>query len=57
MGIDEARFRKPIGPGDMVRIHVRKERSRGNVWRFKGEAKVDGQLCAEAVYSAMIFDQ
>lgn len=57
MGIDEARFRKPIGPGDTVRIHVQKERSRGNVWRFKGEAKVDGQLCAEAVYSAMIFDQ
>lgn len=56
MTIDEARFRKPVTPGDQVKIHVVKERSRGNVWRFKGEAKVDGVLVAEAVYSAMIVD-
>ncbi len=56
MTIDEARFRKPVTPGDQVKIHVVKERSRGNVWRFKGEAKVGGVLVAEAIYSAMIVD-
>lgn len=57
MTIDEARFRRPIGPGDQVRIHCRKERSRGNVWKFSAEARVDGVLCAEATYSAMILDR
>mgnify|MGYP001555093554 CR=1 FL=1 len=57
MSIDEARFRKPIVPGDAVHIHVEVLRSRGNVWKFKGEAKVDGKVCAEATYSAMIMDR
>jgi 3-hydroxyacyl-[acyl-carrier-protein] dehydratase len=56
MSIDEARFRKPVGPGDRIHIHVKKERARGNVWKFKGEAKVDDQLCAEATFTAMIVD-
>ncbi|MBM3541459.1 MAG: 3-hydroxyacyl-ACP dehydratase FabZ [Alphaproteobacteria bacterium] len=56
MGIDDARFRKPVFPGDTLRIHVVKDRSRANVWRFKSEAKVDGTLVAEATYSAMILD-
>jgi len=54
MSVDNARFRKPVVPGDTLMVHVQKERSRGNVWRFRGEAKVDGQLMAEATYSAMI---
>ena len=57
MTIDEARFRRPIGPGDQVRIHCTKQRSRGNVWKFSAEARVDGVLCAEATYSAMILDR
>jgi 3-hydroxyacyl-[acyl-carrier-protein] dehydratase len=57
MSIDSAKFRKPVTPGDTMYIHVKKERSRGGVWRFKGEAKVDGVLCAEATYSAMILDK
>ena len=57
MTIEEARFRRPIGPGDQIRIHCRKERSRGNVWKFSAEARVDGTLCAEATYSAMILDR
>jgi 3-hydroxyacyl-[acyl-carrier-protein] dehydratase len=57
MTIEEARFRRPIGPGDQVRIHCRKERSRGNVWKFSGEARVDEALCAEATFSAMILDR
>jgi 3-hydroxyacyl-[acyl-carrier-protein] dehydratase len=57
MTIEEARFRRPIGPGDQVRIHCKKERSRGNVWKFSAEARVDETLCAEATYSAMILDR
>lgn len=57
MTIDEARFRKPVTPGDTVHIHVTKQRHRANVWKFKGEAKVNGVLVAEAIYSAMILDQ
>jgi 3-hydroxyacyl-[acyl-carrier-protein] dehydratase len=56
MSIDEARFRKPITPGDTVYIHVEKQRSRGNVWKFRGEARVDGNLMAEAVFAAMIVE-
>ncbi len=56
MTIDEARFRKPVGPGDTVYVHVAKQRQRGNVWRFKGEAKVNDVLVAEAIYSAMIMN-
>ncbi len=54
MSIDECRFRKPVGPGDVLHIHVNKNRSRANVWRLACEAKVDGVLVAEAVVTAMI---
>lgn len=56
MSVDSARFRKPVGPGDTLMIHVAKERSRGNVWKFRAEAKVGDTLMAEAVYAAMILD-
>jgi 3-hydroxyacyl-[acyl-carrier-protein] dehydratase len=56
MGIDRAKFRKPVLPGDQLHYHVRKIRSRGKAWRFHGEAKVNGQLVAEAEVSAMIID-
>ncbi len=54
MTIENARFRKPVVPGDQMQIKVKKERQRGNVWRFRGEAYVDDVLCAEAVYTAML---
>ena len=57
MGIDRAKFRKPVLPGDQLHYHVRKIRSRGRAWRFYGEAKVNGQVVAEAEVSAMILDQ
>lgn len=57
MTIDDARFRRPVGPGDQLRIHIRKDRHRGPVWKFSAEAKVDGVLVAEASYSAMILDE
>ena len=56
MSIDGARFRKPVVPGDTLRVDVVKQRSRGNVWKFHGEAKVDDVLVAEATYAAMILD-
>ena len=57
MSVDEAKFRKPVVPGDQLRIHVTKDRRRGSVWRFSGVAKVDGVIVAEAVYTAMIMDR
>lgn len=56
MTVDNARFRKPVRPGDQVKLHVEKVRNRGNVWKFRGEARVDGKLMAEATYSAMIME-
>lgn len=54
MTIDNAKFRRPVEPGDQLRIHVVKERHRANVWRFVGKAHVDGIVVAEASFSAMI---
>lgn len=56
MSVDKARFRKPVVPGDVLHVHVTKDRMRGNVWRFNSEAKVDGTLAAEATFAAMIMD-
>jgi 3-hydroxyacyl-[acyl-carrier-protein] dehydratase len=56
MGIDRAKFRRPVVPGDQIEYHVKKVRSRGRAWRFFGEAKVNGAVCAEAEISAMIVD-
>lgn len=56
MSIDQARFRKPVVPGDTMFLHVEKQRSRGNVWKFRGLAKVNDVLVAEATYAAMIRD-
>ena len=56
MTIDGAKFRKPVVPGDSMYIHVETVKSRGNVWKFRGEAKVEGVLCAQAEFSAMIID-
>jgi 3-hydroxyacyl-[acyl-carrier-protein] dehydratase len=57
MSIDRARFRHPVVPGDLLRIPVKMQRARKPVWRFAGEAYVNGKLCAEAEYSAMIMDK
>ncbi len=56
MTIDEARFRKPVFPGDTLKIHVEKLRSRGNVWKFSGEVRVDDVVVSEARFAAMIMD-
>ncbi len=56
MTIDNAKFRRPVVPGDQMFVHVRKTRNRGNIWKFSAEAKVDGVVVAEATYAAMILD-
>jgi 3-hydroxyacyl-[acyl-carrier-protein] dehydratase len=52
--IEQARFRKPVVPGDLLRMPVKKVRQRGPVWKFSGQAFVGEDLCAEAEFSAMI---
>lgn len=56
MSVENAKFRRPVGPGDQLRIHIIKERQRGAVWKFKAVARVDGVAVAEASYAAMIMD-
>lgn len=57
MSIDGAKFRRPVVPGDQLRIHVTKERNRGAVWKFHAVARVNGTPVAEATYAAMIMDR
>jgi 3-hydroxyacyl-[acyl-carrier-protein] dehydratase len=54
MTIDDCKFRKPVTPGDQVRLHMTKLKSRRNMWWYRGEAFVDGAIVAEAVLSAML---
>ena len=54
MGIDTAKFRKPVLPGDRLELEVTQTRNRSRVYRFRGEAKVAGALVAEADFGAMI---
>ena len=55
MTVDEVKFRKPILPGDVIEFYVKKEQAVRNVFKFKGEAKVDGKLVSQATFSAMVF--
>ncbi|WP_419898022.1 3-hydroxyacyl-ACP dehydratase FabZ [Roseomonas sp. USHLN139] len=57
MSIENAKFRRPVVPGDQLRIHINKDRQRGNVWKFNAVARVDGVAVAEASYAAMIMDR
>ena len=57
MGIDNAKFRRPVTPGDQLFLHVKKVQERGPVWKFSGEAKVDGKTVASADFSAMVTDK
>ena len=57
MSVEGAKFRRPVIPGDQLRIHCSKKRNRGNVWKFTAVARVDGISVAEATYAAMIMDR
>ena len=54
VAIDKARFRRPVVPGDQLQLHSQLLRGRGRIWKFRGQAKVDGQLVAEAEYMATL---
>lgn len=57
MGIDKAKFRRPVVPGDALTIELGVIKSRGNIWAFKGEAFVDGKLAAEAELKATVVEK
>jgi 3-hydroxyacyl-[acyl-carrier-protein] dehydratase len=54
MTIDKAKFRKPVTPGDTVEYHVTKIAHKRNMWWYRGEAKVEGRVVAEAEIGAML---
>jgi len=47
-GIDSVRFKKPVSPGDQLILNVKIDRVLKGIWKYKGQAKVDGQIVAEA---------
>lgn len=57
MSVESARFRRPVRPGDQMKMLVKRLQSRHNVWKFSGKAMVDAQVCAEATFTAMIVDK
>jgi len=57
MSIEEARFRKPVVPGDTLHIKVEKQQQRGPVWRFQAHAYVGDHVVSEASFKAMIADE
>jgi 3-hydroxyacyl-[acyl-carrier-protein] dehydratase len=53
-GVSEAKFRQPVSPGSVIHFHCEIEKTRGNFVWFKGEAKVDGKIVAEASFSSIL---
>ena len=56
LGIDKAKFRRPVTPGDRLDLHVEVVHHRANVWKLRGQATVDGALAAQAELLASIVD-
>lgn len=54
MNIDNGKFRRKVVPGDVLELHVTVKRGGGRIWKFQGQAMVDGELAAEAEFTAMI---
>ena len=57
MGVEKAKFRNPVIPDCQLLLDIVAVRSHGRVWKYKGEAKVNGQKMAEAMWSATIVDR
>ena len=57
LGIDKAKFRRPVVPGDRLDLQVRVVQHRTNVWKLRGEASVEGTLCAQGELLASVVDQ
>jgi len=55
--IDKAKFRRPVVPGDVVEFHMTKKAKRKTMWWYRGEAKVAGELVAEAEVGAMLIQE
>lgn len=53
MGIDKAKFRRKVGPGDVLELHIKTLRGGGKIWKFEGRALVNGELAAQAEFTAM----
>jgi 3-hydroxyacyl-[acyl-carrier-protein] dehydratase len=56
MSVDNCRFRAPVRPGDVLRLNVEVTRARGDVFKFRGVATVDGKTAAEADFAAMVVE-
>jgi 3-hydroxyacyl-[acyl-carrier-protein] dehydratase len=54
--VDNCRFRAPVRPGDMLKLHVRVLRARGGLYKFEGKAEVDGKMAAQAEFAAMLVE-
>ena len=54
MAIDNCKFRRKVVPGDVLKLHVETKRGGGKIWKFAGRAEVDGELAAEAEFTAMM---
>ena len=54
MAIERAKFRRKVVPGDVLHLHVETKRSGSKIWKFAGRAEVEGELAAEAEFTAMI---
>lgn len=54
MGIDNCKFRRMVVPGDVLELHVNAKRGGGKIWKFEGKALVEGQICAQAEFTAMM---
>ena len=57
MGVDGARFRKPVTPGDRLEFTVEVIKQKGPIWKTRGVARVDGQVCSEAEFLATVVDK
>ena len=57
MSIEKAKFRRPVVPGDQLKMEIKVLHQRGNVWKFSGEAKVDDKTVSEAEFTAMMSDR
>jgi 3-hydroxyacyl-[acyl-carrier-protein] dehydratase len=56
ISVDNGRFRQPVRPGDVIRMHVEVLRARGGVFKFRGRALVDDKVAAEAEFAAMLVE-
>ena len=54
MSIESCKFRRKVGPGDVLKMHITTKRGGGKVWKFDGRAEVDGDLACEASFTAMM---